>query len=84
MPIDIYSNNYQKYVRKNIFEEYLNQIKPYLKDVTIDFQKSETWKIKLRIAINFIYSKDTKEEQRMRSKSDNMEVMVYDNPDETF
>ena len=59
-------------------------IKPYLKDVTIDFQKSETWKIKLRIAINFNYSKDTKEEQRMRSKSDNMEVMVYDNPDETF
>ena len=26
--------------------EYLNEIKPYLKDIITDFQKSGTWKIR--------------------------------------
>ena len=56
--------------------EYLNEIKPYLKDIITDFQKSDTWKIQWTIAINFLSSKDLDEEQIMDSKTDNMEVMT--------
>ena len=56
--------------------EYLNEIKPYLKDIITDFQKSGTWKIQWAIAINFLSSKDLDEEQIMDSKTDNMEVMT--------
>ena len=56
--------------------EYLNEIKPYLKDIITDFQKSGTWKIQWTIAINFLSSKDLDEEQIMDSKTDNMEVMA--------
>ena len=56
--------------------EYLNEIKPYLKDIITDFQKSDTWKIQWTIAINFLSSKDLDEEQIMDSKTDNMEVMA--------
>ena len=56
--------------------EYLNEIKPYLKDIITDFQKSGTWKIQWTIAINFLSTKDLDEEQIMDSKTDNMEVMT--------
>ena len=56
--------------------EYLNELKPYLKDIITDFQKSGTWKIQCTIAINFLSSKDLDEEQIMDSKTDNMEVMT--------
>ena len=32
-------------------------MKPYLKDIIIDLQKSGTWKIQLTIAIKFIISR---------------------------
>ena len=57
-------NNYIKYKRsgdrnKNLsVKEYLNEIKPYLRDKILNLQKSDTWKIQLTIAINFISSKD--------------------------
>ena len=38
---------------KNVTDE----IKPYFKDIRV-LKKSESWKIQLTIAINFIYSKD--------------------------
>ena len=41
-------------------------------------------KIKLSIAINFIYSKETNEESVMHSKSDNIEIMIYDKADEAI
>ena len=44
-----------------------------------DLQKSGTWKVQLTIAVNFISSKDNDEKQMMHSKSDNIEVMTYDN-----
>ena len=31
---------------------YLDKIIPYLRDITINFQKSDTWEIQLTIAIN--------------------------------
>ena len=45
--------------------EYLNKIRPYLKDKTNNLKKSDTWKIQLAIAINFISSKDNDEEHVM-------------------
>ena len=45
---------------KNLsIEEYLNKIKPFLKDIITDLQKSDTWK---NFNFNFISSKDTNEE----------------------
>ena len=38
----------------------------------IDLQNSDTWKIQLTIAINFISSKYTEEESVMHPKSDNI------------
>ena len=44
----------------------------------IDLQISDMWKIQLTIAINFISSKDADEQCVMHSKSENIEVMLYD------
>ena len=52
-------------------EEYL---RPYLKDIINNLKKSETWKIQLSIANNFISSIDDGKEHVMHSKSDNMEI----------
>ena len=62
-------------------EEYLNKVRPYLKDIITDLKKSDAWKIQLTIAINFMSSKDTDEELVMHSKSGNIEFMIYDNAD---
>ena len=51
---------------KNLsLEEYLYKIRPYLRDIIIDLQESDTWKIQLTIAINFVSSKDPEEERVM-------------------
>ena len=62
-------------------EEYLEKIRPYLKDIIIELQKSDTRKIQLTIAINFISPKDVDEESVIYTKSDNKEFMTYDNMD---
>ena len=51
-------------------EEYLNKIRPYLKDIMNNLKKNSTWKIQLMIAVNFLSSKDTDEELVIHSKSD--------------
>ena len=38
-------------------KKYLNKMKPYIRDITIDLQKSDIWKIKLAIATNFVFQK---------------------------
>ena len=48
-------------------------------DTITNLQKSGAWEVQLTIAINFIYSKDADEEQVMHSKSDNIQLMTYDN-----
>ena len=53
-------------------DQYLNKIKPYLKEIIIDLKSSDTWKIQLTIAINFISSKDTEGEHAMYPTSDNI------------
>ena len=42
-------------------EEYLDKISPYLKDIKNNLKKSDTWKIQLAIANNFISSLDNDE-----------------------
>ena len=37
--------------------EYLNKIRPYLKNITNDLKISDKWKIQLTITINFMSSK---------------------------
>ena len=51
-------------------DEYLNKIRPYLKDIINNFKKSCTWEIQLTIANNFISSIYNDEEHIMHSKSD--------------
>ena len=55
---------------------------PYLRDIIIDLQSSDTWKIHLIIAINFISSKDTEEERVMHSTSVNIKLTPYNNENE--
>ena len=42
-----------------------------MKNIIIDLQNSDTWKIQLKIAINLISSKDAEEERVIHSKSSN-------------
>ena len=53
-----------------------------MKYIIINLPKSDAWKIQLTIAVKLISSKDADEEQTMHSKSDNMEVMAFDDTDE--
>ena len=48
-----------------------------MRDTIIDLQKSNTWKIQLTIAINFISSKDVDEERAIHSNSNNIEFMSW-------
>ena len=67
---------------KNSVEEYLNQIRPYFKDIINNFKKSDMWKIQITIVINFISSMDNDEKHVMHSKSDGIEIMMNDEADE--
>ena len=54
-------------------------IKLYLKDIINHLKQSDTWKNKLIITINFVYSEDNNDEERvMDSKSDNRAIMISD------
>ena len=64
-----------------MIEKYFNNIRSYLKDIIKNLKKSDTQKIQLAIAINFISSKDDVEEHVMHSKSDNKEVTINDKDD---
>ena len=57
--------------------KYLNKIKPYLRNVIIELQNSDTWKIQLNIAINFISSKYVEEERVMHSRSNNIKFISH-------
>ena len=62
--------------RRLSVEEYLNKIRPYLRDVINE------WKIQLKIANNFISSLDNDEECVIYSKIDTIETMINDEADE--
>ena len=49
-----------------------------------NLKKSDTRKIQLTVAINFISSKDNDEEHVIHSKSDNIEILINDKSDEVI
>ena len=67
---------------KHSVKEYLNKIRPYLKDIIKNLKKSDTWKFELAMTNNFISSVDIDKEHVMHSKSDNVEIMINDEADE--
>ena len=65
--------------------EYLNKIRPYLKDVINNLKKSDAWEIQLTMAINVISSKnDNNQERLMHSKRDNIEIEINHEADEVI
>ena len=69
MQVDHFWNNncieYKSNGDKNtilLVEEYVNKIRPYLRDLVNDFKQSDTWKIQLTITVNFISSTDNNDE----------------------
>ena len=87
---NFWSNNYIEYESNGdrnktlSAEEYLDKIRPYLKDIINKLKKSDTQKIHITIANNFISSIDNGEGRVMHSKSDNIGTMMNDKADETI
>ena len=85
---NFWNNNYVEYEgsgdrNKNLsIKEYLDKMKPCLRDIIINLQKFDTWKIQLTIAINFNSSQDVDEELVLHSKSDNIEFIRYHDANE--
>ena len=50
-----------------------------MRNIIIDTQNSDTWKIQLTTAINFTSSKDAEEERVMHSRSNNIKFKSYTN-----
>ena len=59
------------------FDEYLNKIESYLRNIIINLHNPDTWKIQLTVGINIISSKDSEEEHVMHSSSDNIKFATY-------
>ena len=95
----LFNSNYIEYESKGdknktlSIKEYLNMIRPYLRDIindhktqgewkvysaneAIDYKTQGEWKIQLTMVIKFISSKDSDEIHTMRTKSNNIEIMM--------
>ena len=55
-----------------------------MRNIKINLKSSDTWKIQLTIAINFISSKDAEEERVMHSKNDNIIFTSYNDANKVF
>ena len=65
--------------KKLSVEEYIDKIRPYLKNIINDIKNPDSWKIQLTITINFISPTDDNDEERVKhSKPDNIEIMISD------
>ena len=53
-----------------------------MSNIINNLQTSDTWKIQLTIAINFIFSKDSEEERIMHSKSNNIKFASFNDANE--
>ena len=88
--INFWSNNYIEYENNSnrnktlSLEEYLNKIRPYLKDIINNLKKSDKQKIQLAISINSISFIDNDEEHVMHLKGDNIEIMMNDEADKVI
>ena len=83
-PVEIkgaFNGNYIEYESRgdnndNLWlDEYLNIIRPCLRDMIDNHKTHSEWKIQLVIKINFISSLDRSEFREMHTKSDNTEIM---------
>ena len=82
-PIEIksaFNGNYIEYESKGdkdnlSLEEYLDIIRPYLRDMIDNHKAYSEWKIQLVMKIILISSLDTSEFREMYTKSDNIEIM---------
>ena len=83
-PIEIksaFDDNYIEYESRGdnddnlSLDEYLNIIRPYLRDMVDNHKAHSEWKIQLVMKINFISSLGTDEFREMYTKSDNIEIM---------
>ena len=85
---NLWNNNYTEYEsngdkNKNLsLEEYLNKVKPYLRDIIIDLQKFDTRKIQWTIATKLISLKDAEQERVMHSESKNINFTPYNDTNE--
>ena len=57
-------------------------IRPYLSDMTIDYKTQGEWKLQLTMSINFIFFIDSDETRNLRTKSNNIEIMMGNETDE--
>ena len=81
-------------IKKLSPEEYLNMIRPYLRDIINDHKAQEVqkvtgyktilgeWEIQLTMSINFISHKDSNETRTMHTECDNIEIMMSSETDE--
>ena len=65
-------------------EYYLDEIKLYLSDIINDHKTQGKWKIHLTMTINFFSSKDSEEIRIMHSKSDNIEILIGNETNESI
>ena len=80
-------NNYIEYRSEGneifTFEEYLNLIEPYLRELINDYKSKGEWKIQLTAQINFISLRPGSDETRvMHTRSNNQEFMNGSDTDE--
>ena len=79
---DAFNDNYIEYESKgdkdkNLSpEDYLDIIRPFLRDMINNHKTHGEWKIQLIMRINFVSSLDTGEFHTMHSKSNNVEIMM--------
>ena len=57
-------------------QETQGERKAHSSDTVIDYKTQRQWKIQLTLITNFIYSKDSDEIRTMRTKSNNIEIMM--------
>ena len=57
-------------------------IRPYLKAIVNDYKTQGEWKIQLIMVVTFISSVDSNENRTMRTKSNNIEIMMGNEADE--
>ena len=69
-------------MKKGSYHE--TKIEPYFRNIIIYVQNSDTWKIQLTIAINFISQKDADEERIMHSSSNNIKCTSYNDVNEVL
>ena len=82
-----YNNNYIEYRSEGneilAFEEYLNLIEPYLRELINDYKSKGEWKIQLMAQTNFIYLRPDSDETRvMHTRSVDEEFMNGSDTDE--